>query len=840
MASAMAAVKPPYGVQALFPRTFSPIPDSPWPNSATVPAANHAHGNMFPQHRSSLSATHLVDEAHTPSDITAPSPSTSDTGTVFTDVDGDEPRSAQPEDEPHGLEVEPQSATSTKSASNNLKIDTDGIPIGDRADEEDPPQSVIHIPSTFTRFHQSNSRPSSSLSQGRRSHRSLSQSSTTSTSLEQNPVRPPSRPATAASAATESTVPSEATLKAEGEPPSADSEHTFPDHPMPFSPLFTQLSNQKDWASTPRAQTRQELSFSRPGSSLASIREGEDDTQSELLTTDASENELERLNRRRSSSRKTASEIEALEVALAECWTLCNTLATLSNRHRDRIFSNSHSAKSDMHEKAWKSCWKLCQNLYETRDVTATAGTKNTLNLCREFCQALFEVRVRNNEAADSVLRVSFELNNHLFNTHDRSLPEAFRERTLDFYVTLCHRLMKQKSKMVAETDSLLRACWTLAEMLFSVRQCKRENRKPDSELLGSAMQACWDLCDLFREGWTAIRPDRGTPKATQTTFSQAFILAKRAGYIEDQHTLKITPETPTTIFEDTATISPDEAPIPTISVMDHGIPQSARTTASAPLPRPNTTQRVSRAAVMQRSHENRWNSIGEVISEDDAPSRPSSALSQGSRASSTHMSIASSLASSQHTIRTPAEDPSLTLLKALFVRAAVQTGRGFSAGPPSAGHDPAHTSLPLFVRSLPDTAFGTAAWQRNLLESYKQCVAQDSTFKYLGTTAAAIGVGPDPDKGKEEIAAVLKGMVDNTIGWAWLRDLFKYGYGQYPDDVLNNRTKEPPAPTDANPRPLPNGRSNSNTSNGSSSLMNGNGNEGKKVSPPRRGEFTA
>ena len=267
---------------------------------------------------------------------------------------------------------------------------------------------------------------------------------------------------------------------------------------------------------------------------------------------------------------------------------------------------------------------------------------------------------------------------------------------------------------------------------------------------------------------------------------------------------------------------------------MDNGIPQSARSTASAPLPRPNTTQRVSRAAMMQRSHENRWNSINEVISEEDTPSRPGSVHSQGSRASS-HRSMASSLASSQHTIRTPAEDPSLTLLKALFVRAAVQTGRGFSTDPRNGNNrDTSSVSLPSFVRSLPDTAFGTQTWQRNTFEQYKKTVAQDNTFKYLGTTAAAIGLGPDAEKGKEEIAAVLKGMVDNTLGWEWLRDLFRYGYGTHIEDVLN-KTKEPPAPTDSKPRQLPNGRSNSNASNGTAAAINGNGNEGRKVSPPRR-----
>ena len=155
-----------------------------------------------------------------------------------------------------------------------------------------------------------------------------------------------------------------------------------------------------------------------------------------------------------------------------------------------------------MQQIAWKSCWKLCQNLYDTQQGRVSTAARPTLDLCREFCQALFDVRVRDNETADSVLRVSFELNNHLFNTHDRNLPEAFRERTLDFYITLCHRLMKQKARMAQETDSLLRACWSLAEMLFSLRQNKRENKKADDELLGSAVQACWELCDLFREGW--------------------------------------------------------------------------------------------------------------------------------------------------------------------------------------------------------------------------------------------------------------------------------------------------------------------------------------------------
>lgn len=504
------------------------------------------------------------------------------------------------------------------------------------------------------------------------------------------------------------------------------------------------------------------------------------------------------------------------------------------------MFLTGRSSKGNMHEMAWKTCWKLCQNLYEAKDIHAASGTKATLSLCRELCQALFDVRIRKDDTADSVLRVSFELNNHLFNTHDRTLPEAFRERTLEFYVTLCHRLMKQKSKLAQESDALLRTCWTLAEMLFTLRQSRRENRRPDQELLSNAMQACWDLCDLFREGWTQVRPDRGTPRATQTTFSEAVQLAKQAGYIEDQNSLKFTPETPTTIFDDTATISPDEAPPPpTISVMNNGIPQSAISTksaASAPpaFPRPNTTQRMTR--VVARQSQNRWGSINEVVAEEDTLSRPTSALSQSSRASSSHRSVASSVPSSQHTVTTPAEDPSLTLLKALFVRAAVQTGRGFAPDPRNnTSGNAMYTSLPLFVRSLPDNAFGNQERHRNLLEHYKKTVAQDSTFKHLGTTAMTIGLGADPEKGKEDIATVLKGMVDNTTDWSWLRDLFKYGYGSYVDEIIMKSKEVPAAPTVAKtPKDLPRGMGRSNTianSNGNLST----GNEGKKISPSQR-----
>jgi hypothetical protein len=466
-----------------------------------------------------------------------------------------------------------------------------------------------------------------------------------------------------------------------------------------------------------------------------------------------------------SQFRDTEEEITALRAALAECWQLCNTLANLSHIHRERIFN--FAGKGDMQEQAWKTCWKLCQNLYDSREDATSSHVRPTLDLCRDFCQALFEVRVRDNEAADSVLRVSFELNNHLFNTHDRSLPEAFRERTLDFYITLCHRLMKQNSRLAEETDSLLRACWSLAEMLFSLRQNKREGRRPDEELLGSAIQACWELCDLFREGWTQIRPDRGTPRPSQTTFTQAFQQAKRSGFVPVEETAaqRTFPETPTTIFEDTVNVSPDEAPVPNILVFGQATPQtqqqqqqrsndtkSITTTIKTPLSA--TAAQVQQAAAQAAAQ--KWSSA-------------SSTLSTSSRASNRSARSAISATSSTHTVTTPSEDPNLTLLKVLFVKAALNTGFDRNS--------PTH-NLPSFVKQLPDNSFGTQVWQVSLLDNYKKVVAGDPAFRNIGPPVRALAV---------DVAKAVKAMVQSGY-FTWLRDLYRLVFGFYIEEAQSKK----------------------------------------------------
>lgn len=393
-----------------------------------------------------------------------------------------------------------------------------------------------------------------------------------------------------------------------------------------------------------------------------------------------------------------------------------------------------------MHQQAWKSCWRLCQKLYETRDEEIATQVRPTLDLCREFCQCLFEVRRRDDDVADSVLRVSFELNNHLYNTHDRTLPEAFRERTLDFYITLCHRLMKQRSELARETDSLLEACWSLAEMLFSLRQNKREGKPADEELLGSAIQACWELCDLFREGWTQIRPDRGTPRPSQTTFTQAFQQAKQSqtassvasfAYVpevdesEDEDFGRANPETPTTVFEDTQQISPDDScPVPNILVL-------------GPSEQNNRQQ--------QKQNPQQWSSSSSTLS----------GYSQSSGRTTSSTSTIINPATSAH-----GEDPHLTCLKLLIVKAAINIGFQRSS-PPS--------NLASFVKTMPSNSFGTQAWQMQLLESYKKLVANDPGLRTPGPARRARAV---------DVARSVKWMVRSHSQYTWLKDLYRLVFG--------------------------------------------------------------
>ena len=379
------------------------------------------------------------------------------------------------------------------------------------------------------------------------------------------------------------------------------------------------------------------------------------------------------------------------------------------------------------------------------------------MELSRDFCQALFEVRQRVDPELDSVLRVSFELNNHLYNIHDRNLPQAFRQRTLDFYVALCHRMIKMRTVLSSETDALLKACWSLSEMLFNIQNPRYEPQTTEEELLVSAIQACWDLSNLFREGWSQIRPERATPKPTQTKFprtaaatipssdGRSSSMSNSSSY-HDATSFPVVPppETPVTIFDDvTAPSSPDSITEPNILVLGP---------ASGP---------INHAVQgMMTTHHDRWSSNASTLSgyTEDATS--------------------SQRTGSTNRVANTSDQIHLARLRGLILKAALLAGYTPHVGSSnsstvsgSTNHSKRDTSFQLFIKSLPVTAFGTSPAQTKLLVSYKALVAADPTLKTLNSVI-------NQRFRIVDIAKAVRWLGGELPQWLWIKDLFWFVNG--------------------------------------------------------------
>ncbi|KAL8956126.1 MAG: hypothetical protein Q9183_006405 [Haloplaca sp. 2 TL-2023] len=142
-------------------------------------------------------------------------------------------------------------------------------------------------------------------------------------------------------------------------------------------------------------------------------------------------------------------------------------------------------------------------------------------------------------------------------------------------------------------------------------------------------------------------------------------------------------PETPTTVFEDTQQMSPDEAPVPNILVLG-----------------PDARSQHKHSQQHQRGIQQKWSSTSSTLS--------------GYSGSST-----STITS---------EDPHLLALKLIIVRAAIMIGYQRSSS----------MSLQSFVKAMPSNSFGREAWQVQLLDQYKKLVASDQAFRSPGPARRA------------------------------------------------------------------------------------------------------
>lgn len=316
---------------------------------------------------------------------------------------------------------------------------------------------------------------------------------------------------------------------------------------------------------------------------------------------------------------------------------------------------------------------------------------------------------------------------------------------------------MKQRTEMDEETDHLLSACWSLAEILFSLRQNKRDGKPLDEELLGSAVQACWDLGDIFKDGCTQIRPDRSTPRPNHRNFfPHAHHAVNQSGRDSQQsscsslpsrhesaksnqhnersrhHSSRPIPETPVTEFEDTP-ISPESRSPQMPNIMVLG---------------------------------------------------PSSDNGRGGRYSSnasnlSNYSRGSHRTSSTAKTTTAAEDVHIARSQVLVVRAAIIVGftRDSTTNPNTES-----ASLQNFVRALPSGRFGHLVGDAQLLHRYKDAVL---AYPLLLRTPVLPARGSRVTA--QDVAESVVAMSSMSPRYTFLRDLFRFVF-QFTVDEAERR----------------------------------------------------
>ncbi|KAM3442312.1 hypothetical protein NHJ13734_002420 [Beauveria thailandica] len=651
------------------------------------PPSATGSGSLRPSSANRISSNPNPSQLLSPSDLVGPSPVTSN-GTETTEIEddvADDLLSPQDGDPTQNTELLPLTTTLSDS-------------VHQQGTEES--NSVIHAPESFRSW--------------------TSKESTTRKSQTD-----------------EKSSPRMDEAKLPSSPPSA--YHNLPPVKTDIKPVRYSLDS-----ATPRAQDLQDMlseSSRLRSSSTSSLEKIEEQTEAEGDDDDLYSDGEGLFGR--AQLRGQHNEIERLNLLFNTAWTCCLEFGSYNTRRRKRDLHSS--SVSDTHVYAWQTCWKLCERLYnDESSENDSLNVRDGLNLCRKFCQALFELRPRKDEVFDSMLRVIFELNNHLYSGQDnRNLPEEFRERTLDFYVTICHRLMKQRTTLQDDSDRILKACWSLTEVLFSIRQNRRDGNPADENLLVAAIEATYNLNDLFREGLSASRSERSTPRPSQTSFSyhspehtgresrssnhssrsRRDTSSKGSSYQEERpRKPPKVPETPVTEFEDTP-ISPESRSPQMPNIMVLG-PSSDGGRGS------------------------RW---------------PSSASNLSS------YSHNSNRTSSTATTTTATEDLNVTRAKVLVLRAAVQLGFHKEA---IVDVKTGNTALQKFVSELQPGAFGSLATHATLLQQYKESILTDgfvprSSFVLSSRTKRVSA---------QDLAKSVQIMISTSQSrYGYLRELFKF-----------------------------------------------------------------
>lgn len=288
--------------------------------------------------------------------------------------------------------------------------------------------------------------------------------------------------------------------------------------------------------------------------------------------------------------------------------------------------------------------------------------------------------------------------------------------------------------------------------MLFSLRQNQRDGRPPDEELLSSAVQACWDLMDIFRHGWTQVHPDRNTPRPNQMNFFPHQQQADQSGR-ESRQSLRSSHSRRDSIksgHQDERTRKqPQPLPVPETPVTEF---------EDTPVSPESRSPQMPNIMVLGTSSDNgrgRWSSNA-------------SNLSTYSHSSTRTSSTATTTAAS--------EDPNIARAKMLVLRAAMNLGfNRDSVSDPKSGS----AALQKFVQGLPQGAFGPLSNHATLLQQYKNSVLTDAIIPRYQAL---------PSRGKRasasDIAKSISIISKSSSRYNYLRELFRFVFSFSVEDV--------------------------------------------------------
>jgi hypothetical protein len=169
----------------------------------------------------------------------------------------------------------------------------------------------------------------------------------------------------------------------------------------------------------------------------------------------------------------TIIDVRLLQQALEECWTLCNTMYTVSSSHLANLYDPGKTS-----ERVWILCWAMCQSMYGTacQYLDSPAGTDREVQLARDLYHTLSSSELVHDDELTSKLKITMALSDHLHEGLAEDLSPSFKQKTLDYWLELCDQELHTTKLLSPGMLELVRACWEFVGSLYAVEVHRRED----------------------------------------------------------------------------------------------------------------------------------------------------------------------------------------------------------------------------------------------------------------------------------------------------------------------------------------------------------------------------